>query len=523
MRLKALLIDDEINILRNLQMVLPWEEHDVEIIGLAKNGVQALEMVHEHHPHLIFCDIRMPVMDGIEFLHSLREFDEQVEVIMLTGYQDFEYARSVLRYRVIDYVLKPIDYDALEVLFVKVISNIRQTILLHIQADEEQVRVKDIAYEKVLLDLLNGFYDASHMQKRDVTFRLAEQQYALLVIENLNPNMNLPHSEQLSDQMTSYIKHSFNYDVVCHMIHVEIGFWGLIVVGQIEDIEEQQLLLLMEFWQGKLLELGELHYIIGAYEKAVQADQIHQTWKRLCKEISFANQSSMLVREAEPTLDGNAQHVWLSTERLISAIKHMDHVLAKQCLEELNMQFKHLSEESLQQVEKLANSIVVYMIKELRRFDAVSEGYEQQIWDQLKGTRKLKEIIDLANAMVEEAFMTHSSKRPQVSIHTAAQYIESHLSYDLAAEEVANYLNISLSYFSTIFKQYYGVTFIEFVTQARIERAKSMLTKTQKSLSDIAKAVGYTERRYFNKVFQKRVGMLPSEFREQMTIRNEVS
>lgn len=523
MKLKALLVDDEVNILRNLQLVLPWEAYDVDIVGFAKNGVQALEMVHEHNPHIIFCDIRMPIMDGIEFLQNLRTFNDEIEVIMLTGYQEFEYARSVLKYRVLDYILKPIDYDAMEQLFIKVITKIRHEVYQTKQQDEQQHRVKDIAYEKVLLDLIYGFYDGSHLKEWNATFELEEHRYMLMVLEGLQPSTKPALIDQLCQQMTSYVQAQFSSAVVCYNIQIEVGFWGLVLVGELEELEEHQLMDVMQYCYDELVKLGEKNCIVGTFEAVIGAKQIHQAWQMISKEISFADVPCIMVREAKCASAGNVQSVWTPIEELVTSIKHLDRPLADQCLEEMVTQLKQLSEQSLHKLEKVTNSIIVYMIKELRRYDAVSLQYEKEIWSQLEGTYKVKDIIELIYKTVEEAFQQHAYKRPQVSIHVAAEYIESHLSYDLAAEEVANYLNISLSYFSTIFKQYYGVTFIEYVTGARIERAKSMLTMTKKSISDIAKTVGYNERRYFNKVFQKREGMLPSEYREQKSMRNEVS
>jgi len=523
MRLKALLVDDEINILRNLQQVLPWEAYDVEIVGFAKNGVQALEMVHEHSPHIIFCDIRMPIMDGIEFLQHLRVENEEIEVIMLTGYQEFEYARSVLQYRVLDYILKPIDYDALERLFIKVITTIRAQLTQNEQQDKEKELVKDIAYEKVLLDLIYGFYNEADIEKWDATFGLSQHRYMLLLLESLQDHVKLANIEEICVLMTEFTHTQLASEVVCYMIQVETGTWGIVLASDIVNVEEKQITAIMQFCYDELSRLGVQQCMIGMFESLIGATQLHQTWKMLGKEISFAEVPCTLVNEKNLLQTGDVQSVWLPTEDLVSAIKHLDRKLANQCLEEMVRELKLLSEESLQKVEMLVNSMIVYIIKELRRYDAISLQYEKDIWCQLKRSIKVKEIIELIYSTVDEAFMQHPYKRPQVSIHVAAEYIESHLSNDLAAEEVANYLNISLSYFSTLFKQHYGVTFIEYVTGVRIERAKSMLTMTKKSISDIAKSVGYNERRYFNKVFQKREGMLPSEYREQTNIRNEVS
>lgn len=100
MKLKALLVDDEIHILTNLSKVLPWEEMGFEVVLLAKNGKEALEIASKHRPDLILSDIRMPVMDGIQLLQELREREIPCEILLLTGYQEFEYARTAIRYGV---------------------------------------------------------------------------------------------------------------------------------------------------------------------------------------------------------------------------------------------------------------------------------------------------------------------------------------------------------------------------------------------------------------------------------------
>ncbi|WP_458463673.1 response regulator, partial [Paenibacillus sp.] len=114
MNLTALLVDDELPILENLSYILPWEEMGIEITGTARSGVEALGKVTESHPDIILCDIRMPSMDGLELIRLLREQGETCEIILLTGYQQFEYARTAIQYNVHEYICKPIDYLNLE-------------------------------------------------------------------------------------------------------------------------------------------------------------------------------------------------------------------------------------------------------------------------------------------------------------------------------------------------------------------------------------------------------------------------
>lgn len=114
MNLTALLVDDELPILENLSFILPWEDMGIDIVGTARSGSEALDKVAECHPDIMLCDIRMPSMDGLELIRMLREQGENCEIILLTGYQQFEYARTAIRYNVHEYICKPIDYLDLE-------------------------------------------------------------------------------------------------------------------------------------------------------------------------------------------------------------------------------------------------------------------------------------------------------------------------------------------------------------------------------------------------------------------------
>lgn len=255
--LKVLLVDDEAPILNNLKKVLPWQEMGMEVVGMARSGMDALRIAEETRPDLVLSDIRMPVMDGLTFIGKLRELDLDSEVLLLTGYQEFDYAREAIRLGVKEYICKPIHYE----------------------------------------------------------------------------------------------------------------------------------------------ELGNKIREIGAKIRSKQ--------------------------------------------------------------------FKN----------KLYNSIPLF-----------------------------QEIPETDN--------DSGKKTPDQLMNFAAQYISEHLHSDIGIDELANKTGISSSYFCLLFKNRFAMTFVEYVTQQRIEAAKFMLANSDKSITTIGSGVGYQERRYFTKVFQKQTGMSPSEYRE---------
>ncbi|MCL6604235.1 MAG: response regulator [Paenibacillus sp.] len=256
--LKVLLVDDEAPILNNLNRVLPWQEMGMIVAGMARSGMDALRIAEEERPDLVLCDIRMPVMDGLTFVSKLRELGLNSEVLLLTGYQEFDYAREAIRLGVKEYICKPIHYEELG--------------------------------NKI----------------RDIGGQIRSRQY--------------------KDKLYSSIP--------------------------------------------------------------------------LFQEVPMAE-----------------------------------------------------SENAKKSTEQLMNS--------------------------------------------------------------AVQYITEHLNLDIGIDEVAHKLGISGSYFCLLFKNRFAMTFVEYVTLQRMEAAKFMLVHSDKSITTIGSGVGYQERRYFTKVFQKQTGMSPKEYRDR--------
>ncbi|MNI35440.1 HTH-type transcriptional regulator YesS [compost metagenome] len=119
-------------------------------------------------------------------------------------------------------------------------------------------------------------------------------------------------------------------------------------------------------------------------------------------------------------------------------------------------------------------------------------------------------------ALVEQGHETNQKKKnSDILMESAKTYIRLHFSTDFGIDEIAESLGISSSYFSLLFKQHFGETFVEYVTKHRMEHAKSLLLMSDKSITDIGKSVGFAERRYFTKVFQKFTGEIPSEYRDK--------
>ncbi|MGO4182357.1 response regulator [Paenibacillus sp. TAF43_2] len=123
---KLLIADDEPKIRRGLAKVLPWKELGIELVGEAENGLQALELAEERKPDILFVDICMPFVDGLEFIERLRQTLERSIVIVISGHDEFRYAQQAVKLHVFEYMLKPVMKSKLETVVRKAVSELEQ-------------------------------------------------------------------------------------------------------------------------------------------------------------------------------------------------------------------------------------------------------------------------------------------------------------------------------------------------------------------------------------------------------------
>ncbi|GIP32152.1 response regulator [Paenibacillus sp. J2TS4] len=427
MKLQAMLIDDEIPILHNLKQVIPWEEMNVQV-QLAKNGKEALNAIQAGMPDFILCDIRMPEMDGLTFVQEIRKRDIRCEILLITGYEQFEYAKIALQYGVRDYISKPINYEQLEKTVRELAERIRADKLEEHRKQREWSKVLDLANEKMMLDVLMGYSSIPAYYLRGVNDQEREMGYAIMLIA-----------------IDDYSQQSLAWN------EKERKLWNFAVKNVLEETMRED---------------GSSFAVIQTQEGE---------W---CIVLPLDNETLPLPKNDMIRRAAQLQH-------------------------------------SVQQNVKLTVSIGIHPgpIQQ----DQLAEAYKNIQWSLLVQPIK-KPFIHYQAESLAEGRSSRSDKKPgELLMISAKDYIHRRLSSDFGIEEIAHHLGISTSYFSLLFKNYFGETFVEYVTKQRMELAKSYLLRSDKSVRQIGQQVGYLERRYFTKVFQKYTGITPSEYRERKT------
>jgi len=272
----------------------------------------------------------------------------------------------------------------------------------------------------------------------------------------------------------------------------------------------------------------KLHYAVESYLKLkirialhpseVSLQQLSRTYKSLQRSLNLspAVNERVILSERIRAKSDTSQQLWDRIEEMVTGLKRCDRRLTEIALKELNDSFRLLPETSFERVAPIVHYLCIHLLREMRAMDVISREEELGIWSQIDQHHGIRETMLVINQLVDQSIESVMKKKTSdVLMLSARDYIERNLSAELSIDMLADYLGISGSYFSLLFKQSIGETFVEYVTKQRMEMAKSLLALSDKSVTQIGQMVGYMERRYFTRVFSKYTGMLPSEYRER--------
>jgi two-component system response regulator YesN len=275
-------------------------------------------------------------------------------------------------------------------------------------------------------------------------------------------------------------------------------------------------------WAEKLRHAVEsylkLNIRVAIHPAEVVFEQLARTYKSLQRSLNLSPSivgAGVIVSEKVRAKADASQLLWDRIEDMVTGLKRCDRRSTETALKALNDSFRQLPETSFERVAPIVHYLCIHLLREMRAMEVMTRDEEIAIWHQIDQHHGIKETLSVINRLVDQSIDSVMKKKTSdVLMLSAKDYIERNLSTELSIDVLADYLGISGSYFSLLFKQHFGETFVEYVTKQRMEMAKSLLALSNKSVTQVGQMVGYVERRYFTRVFNKYTGMLPSEYRE---------
>lgn len=519
---KVILVDDEPIILRSLKAAIPWDELHLEIVGEARNGEQALQLVRETSPHMIISDIRMPGKDGISLMKEVLTENSQRLFIFISGYGEFEYAREALREGAFDYLLKPIDHDEL----IEMIMRAKKHLNKQQENDKllHSVQVLSLlARERLFAEFIEGNQSPlQHMRWMENSE--LEQGYFMAVVQ-------LDHYLKLNEQWSIEEKRLWLFAIRNIVSEWSLNQGGLTTfpfhsgewVILFPDHLSDRKVCLGNDLIGQLKANTKLSCSVGFSPSMIGIDHLNEAYQHAAQALYqrfYSGEEGVYVyverEEAVHALE--ARYPKQIEEALLEYARKLDRQQLLNSFDEM----KHYFEVQALTKEQAERMIIELTIVLYRQFEGMNmmlewslEGLLQEIYSLLTLSEMITVLKDCFGQWILQSKENYSRGDVQAVIAKATSYITHNYHKDLSIEEVCEIAELSISHFCMLFKQETGYTFLEYLTKCRIDKAKFILQNTNVKVYQVAPLVGYQDPRYFSQVFKKITGKTPSEYREE--------
>ena len=534
---KVLLVDDETLIREAISENIQWEEIGFSFMGACENGKQAMEAIEKEQPDLLLTDINMPFVDGMELTKFVYENYPDTKVIIISGFDEFEYAKNAVKYQVLEYILKPITpMEFTETLLrVKKMFDERK----ESQRDMKKIRSAYVSnlpmvQGRYLHNLLNGTVDYAKLDEKQEELRLnlSAGCYNTALVEGDSLEPFTSQYANVKDELALFAVYNITAEIVASE-NCGIAFQGtdektaILFMGD----EEESLKIKMKQI------LPKIHQAMEEFLQIQVTIAVGKSVKRL-EELpdSFAKTKSAL--EYKFMLGGNQTIEAEEYEEIRNSAKHIDifewasqmaTTIRTNKIEEISQKTEQFVEQvKLSYVNKnrsfvYVQNLVLSVINLLELPEELEDeiySHERNFMKQIYECENLDEIELRLRGTFRYICNLMSNQRDSYGKRQAMlalDYIEkNYADSSVTLNSVCTALAMSTSYFSSVFKNYTGETFIESLTKKRMEKAKILLEQGNLKTYEIAEAVGFSDAHYFSVAFKKTVGKTPTEYAREV-------
>lgn len=542
--LKIFLAEDEVIVRETIKRMIPWEELGFELVGEAADGEMALPLLIRQKPDLLITDIKMPFMDGLTLAKLAKKELPELKIVILSGYDDFNYAKQAINIGVEDYLLKPITKNAL----IERISEIRSRYEHEKTQKEyyEKFQREMQAYEK---NSSRDFFEALVRGSMDMmeVYKKAEKLGVDIVAEAYNILIFTMNSEEdFSGQKEGYseweaetlemLEEFFSGHPSAMLFRSNIFSYGVLLKGQKESIKEitkecvgkiQGILNRKESKREWFLAVGQpverLSQIKKSYHTASRAFSQRYLYG---ENILYYDEMEMMEhRSGQADTNDNAYLKKVDVNALNPAIlqKFLSNGIQEEIESFVKDYFYAIGQEPMESLV-FRNYVILNVrfsvITFLKGLGCDTEGMEPENTEEIlvESGKNIENAIAYAEKMISRAITIrdqNSGNKNRSILKTAVDFIDEHyMDEDISLNTAANVANVSSNHFSALFSQNMGQTFIEYLTSLRMNKAKELLRCTGMRSSEIAGEIGYKDAHYFSYLFKKTQGMTPSDYRK---------
>lgn len=483
---KVLVVDDEMASLKHICNIITTKCRDFAVVDTARNGEMALQKVQEHQPDVIFSDVMMPLMNGIELITEVKEKYPEILTVIVSGYNDFKYVKGAIQQGVCEYILKP-------------------------------VRPSDVV---ALMENLHGRLDRRYYERRMRFLKKASGGMSKVdekELESLFPDERYYAAIYRKNGLPSRFSQKFSAEVY------SIPQEKVIIYGR-DEMEALYLcparLLNGESFEDyfkrvyQKVQEKDAFYTAIIREEAFEPKQLPAVLKRLYRRLD----ESIVTGKTQILLESSGKRAKVSYGQH-SSFEMLEHYVRKKDASEMRKELQRLFEiwksESCPQIwlEEKIHYLLIHFA-EKGYIEEFSEFVLDDIFAEAVSMEELEKSV--MALMSPEAEPELSMDRNEKDYRDILWYIDEHLAENITVQTVCRKFALSQAVLSKIFHKYAECSFSNYLTRVRMERAQKILRENPGILiRDVAERVGYADQFYFSRVFRSYWGISPSEYLEK--------
>ena len=540
--LKIFLAEDEVIVRETIKRMIPWENLGFELVGEAADGEMALPLLIRQQPDLLITDIKMPFMDGLTLARLAKKEVPGLKVVILSGYDDFNYAKQAINIGVEDYLLKPITKNAL----IERLTEIRSRYEDEKTQREyyEKFHREMQAYEKnssrdFFEALVSGSLDMMELYKRAEKLGLdivAESYNILIFTMNCNEDFSGQREGYSSWEAESLemLEKFFTGHPFAMLFRSNVFSYGVLIKGEKNSIRENTRICIEEI--RKIFDRKEdnKEWFVAVGESVERLSQIQKSYHSASRAFSqrylydekVLYYEEMLAMEKKDVTNDDSEYLQkVDVNALNPTIlqKFLSNGLLEETKNFVQDYFYAIGQEPMESVvfrSYMILNVRFSVLSFLKELGCDTKTLEPDDTEEIlaESGRNMDSTIAYAEKMISQAIQLrdrNSGNKNRSILKTAVDFIDQHyMEEDMSLNKAANAANVSANHFSALFSQNMGQTFIEYLTSLRMDKAKEYLRCTGMRSSEIAGEVGYKDAHYFSYLFKKTQGMTPSDYRK---------
>ncbi|RKJ46831.1 response regulator [bacterium 1XD8-76] len=529
---RIMLVDDEEEVRKAMIRKMDWEQLGFTVAGDAENGEDALEKLEQLEPDVVMTDIRMPYMDGLTLVARIREKYPSIKILIFSGYDDFEYAKQAIKYRVTEYILKPVNGEELA----EILRRVRISLDEEIE-ERRNISMLQKSYENSLPMLREVFLNDLVSRGADISAMAPKlREYGVDILEARKWLAAVIHVERMEQaEGQELFRHQELIPISVRKLvedHME-AFGRFTVFNSAEGItliaavdgnnSETGLINLLDDICKESRRMLGVSITAGVGHSCDTLQEISRSYQTAVDALGYraivGGGRTIYINDVEPVNRGKLQFETKEEAELTAVIKFG----TKDQIGDMLRGFAARMDDA----KVHANQYQVYMLTIVNCLIRLMQQYDLKMSDMFDSEEHYadiikricrresfaEEMIPMACRMNEALDQARDNTTRKVIVEAKEFIQENYADPELSVDVLCRYLHMSPAYFSTVFKRETGQTYVNYLTEVRLQKAEELLEKTDDKTYEIAQKVGYQEQNYFSYVFKKRYGVSPTKYR----------